>query len=231
VVEKAGNEANPIPYLWADGFFLAVGTTGITDTNLMRRMVWWALSSGSKGFQVGDNDMWAWSSSALALIASKSFYTSQVPAIATYFRSLPNWHELKADTASQLVTAGRGTHVTAIVSGGSGVGYTDNSDSYVTASFIQSGLNAGRLAVIYMSHGSTITIDESKMVPGYVAYWVDPASGATSAATPGTTYNSTAKGNNSVSDADWVLVLMDSALAPQRSSVIIRRPLNGLIIR
>ena len=203
VVEKMGLEANPIPYLWADGLFLASGTTGITDVNLVRRMVWWALSSGSKGFNVGDNDMWTWPSTAYGQIAAKSFYTSQVPAISTYFRSLPNWHLLIADTSSQLVTAGRGTHASPITSGGSGTPYTSNSDAYVTASRTPD----GTLAVIYMSHPSTITIDQTKMVAGYTATWVDPADGTTSAATPGTTYNSGSEGTNSVGDADWVLVL------------------------
>jgi hypothetical protein len=208
VVEKMGNEANPLPYFWADGTFLNTGgLSGITDVQLMRRQIWWALSSGSKGFQVGDNDIWTWDSTALGFVTSKSFYTAVVPAIAAAFRALPNWHLLKADTSNLLVTAGRGTHASPLTSGGSGGQYLSDTDSYVTASFIQSGTHAGELAVIYMSHGSTITIDESKMVAGYTATWLDPKSGATSSATPGTTYNSTAKGTNSDGQADWVLVL------------------------
>lgn len=207
VVEKMGNEANPIPYGWFDGFFLNSGTTTITDQQLMRRMIWWALSSGAKAVQTGNNTVYPWDSTAYAEVTSNTFYTTTMPAILAAFRALPKWHLLKADTSSQLVTAGRGTHVSAIVSGGSGTPYTSNSDAYVTASFIQSGADAGKLAVIYMSHGSTITIDQTKMVAGYTATWVDPASGATSTATPGTTYNSTAKGNNSDGQADWVLVL------------------------
>jgi hypothetical protein len=208
VVEKMGNETNPLPYFWADGTFLNTGgLSGITDVQLMRRQIWWALSSGSKGFQVGDNDIWTWDATALGFVTSKSFYTAVVPAIAAAFRALPNWHLLKADTSNLLVTAGRGTHASPLTSGGSGGQYLSDTDSYVTASFIQSGTHAGELAVIYMSHGSTITIDESKMVAGYTATWLDPKSGATSAATPGTTYNSTAKGSNSDGQADWVLVL------------------------
>jgi hypothetical protein len=203
VVEKMGLEASPLPlYYWADGFFLAMGTTGITDVQLMRQMIWWALSSGSKGFQVGDDDVWPWSSTALGQITTKTFYTAVIPAIAAYFRSLSGWENLVADTSSQLVIAGRGTHASAFP-GGVGNQYTTNTDSYVTAARTPS----GSLAVIYMSHGSTITIDESKMAAGYTATWVDPKTCATSAATPGITYNSTAKGSNSDGQADWVLVL------------------------
>jgi hypothetical protein len=127
-----------------------------------------------------------------------------------YWRSLPDWHRLVADTSNKLVTGGRGKHVTAIPSGGSAPPLTDNSDSYVTASRTPD----GTLAVIYMSHHSTIRIDESAMAPGYKATWVDPASGTTRAVTAGPTYDSSTQGSNSVGDADWVLVLR----APASSS-------------
>ena len=51
------------------------------------------------------------------------------------------------------------------------------------------------------------------MATGYTATWIDPVSGATSSATPGTTYNSTAKGSNSKGDPDWVLALQGPATA------------------
>jgi hypothetical protein len=207
VTEKMGLENStltPIPYITADGTFLNTGgLSGLTDKQLLRRQVWWAISSGAKGVQVGDNNVWTWSATALTETQTNTFYTAVVPAIATYVRSLPNWHKLIADTSSQLVTAGRGTHASPLVSGGSGGQYLSDTDSYVTASRTAD----GTLAVIYMSHGSTITIDESKMVAGYTATWVDPKTCATSATTPGPTYNSTAKGTNSDGQNDWVLVL------------------------
>jgi hypothetical protein len=58
-----------------------------------------------------------------------------------------------------------------------------------------------------MSHPSKITIDQSAMAPGYRATWVDPASGATRTATPGSTFDSSSQGSNSVGDSDWALVL------------------------
>jgi hypothetical protein len=210
VVEKMGLENStmtPIPYMFADGTFLNTGMSGITEKDFARRMIWWALSSGSKGFNLGDNDMWPWDPSAYDEIAGNTFYTKQIPAIMAYWRSLPDWQRLIADTSSRLVTGGRGRHISPIPSGGSATALTDNSDSYVTASRTPD----GTLAVIYMSHRSTITIDESTMLSGYKATWVDPASGATRAATPGPRYDSSSQGSNSAGDTDWVLVLKANA--------------------
>jgi Putative collagen-binding domain of a collagenase len=189
--------------------------SGISDKDFARRMVWWALSSGSKGFNLGDNEMWTWDSSALGEIATNTFYTRQVPAIMSYWRSLPDWQRLVADTSSQLVTGGRGLHIAPIPSGGSGTALSDNSDSYVTASRTPD----GTLAVIYLSHHSAIRIDESELKQDYKATWVDPASGATRAVTPGPTYDSSSQGSNSVGGADWVLVLR----APASSSNRVKR--------
>jgi hypothetical protein len=65
----------------------------------------------------------------------------------------------------------------------------------------------GSLALIYMPLATTITIDQTKMLAGYGAKWMDPASGVLTAATVGSTYNSTAQGSNSVGAPDWALVL------------------------
>jgi len=208
------NTLTPIPYITADGTFLNTGTTGLTDKQLLRRQVWWALSSGAKGVQVGDNNVWTWPNTALAETQTNTFYTQVIPAITTAFRALPNWHLLKADTSNQLVTAGRGTHASPLVSGGSGGQYLNDSDSYVTASFIQSGSHAGELAVIYMSHASTITIDQTKMVSGYTAKRIDPKNGTATAVTAGSTYNSGSWGTNSDGQNDWVLVLQAAPTNP-----------------
>jgi hypothetical protein len=217
VVEKAqtytvtGSDdvQHTVPPLWADGFFLASGTgTGQTDVRLERQMIWWALSSGACGVQTGDNDIWGWASTSAAQITSKSFYTSTMPAIVRAFSNLPRWHQLTPDTSSALVTAGRGIHASAITSGGSGTPYTANTDDYVTASRTPDSGSGSSLAVIYCGLAMNITIDQSKMVAGYTATWLDPVSGAQTAGTPGSTYNSTtAVGNNSAGDPDWVLVL------------------------
>lgn len=217
VVEKAQNYTvtasddvqHVVPPLWADGFYLASGTSaGQTDTRLERQMIWWALSSGACGFSTGDNEIWVGGSTWPNPVTSKSFYTSVMPAITTAFKNLTGWHLLAPDTSSVLVTAGRGTHVTPITSGGSGTPYIGNTDNYVTASRTPDSGSGSDLAVIYCGLAFSITIDQTKMRSGYTVTWIDPVSGATFAGTPGSTYNSaTARGNNSAGDPDWVLVL------------------------
>ena len=194
-------ETGLLPTVWGDGFYLATGTTGITDFDVERRMIWWALTTGARGFTTGDNDIFPWSSNALSLCSSKTFYSAQMPAIVSTFKNLTGWYLLQPDSASQLVTGGRGTKSPPIPS--SSDYYTSDADSYVTAARVPD----GSLAVIYCAHPMSITIDETQMTTGYTATFVDPASGATHPTTPGPTFNATPLGNNSAGDHDWLLIL------------------------
>lgn len=203
-VETAYADANPLPVVWGDGFFWGdaggQGTNGGHDDNLvMRKMVWWALSSGARGCTMGSDAVFVWGSSSAAAVAAEGWYVNSAKAVRTLFEGLPGWQKLIPDTSSVLVTAGRGTRAA----------YSNqfflagNSDNYVSASRTAD----GKLAVIYMSVASTITIDQTKMVSGYTAKWADPASGVTASTTTGSTYNSGSKGTNSAGDTDWVLIL------------------------
>jgi hypothetical protein len=217
VVEKAqlytptvsDDVQGPIPTLWADGNYLSGGVgAGQTPERLERQMIWWALSSGASGFNTGDYSLIAWDSGSAAWVTGYSFYTDVIPAITAAFRGLTGWQQLFPDTTSQMVTAGRGTHASPLVSGGSAIAYGENTDSYVTASRTPDAGSGSSLAVIYCGLAMSITIDQTKMKAGYTATWIDPVNGATFAGTTGTTYNSTtARGNNSAGDPDWVLVL------------------------
>jgi Protein of unknown function (DUF4038)/Putative collagen-binding domain of a collagenase len=198
-VEYAYLETNPITVLAGDGYFY----DGVAaDERAFRQESWWALSSGARGKVHGSENIWNWPSSAetdYSNSATQPFYTTTAGAIRTAYEALPGWHLLIPDTSSQLVTAGRGTRATF----SSAIYEPKYTDNYVTASKTPD----GRLAVIYMSHATTITIDETKMVGGYQAFWLDPATGTKTTTPTGPTYNSTAKGNNSAGDPDWVLVL------------------------
>lgn len=191
-----------VPAAWCDGNYLATGgLTGFVapqDVSLERRMVWWALSEGARGFTTGDNNIYPWGLGSAGLVTSEQFYSGQIPAIVSTFSGLHNWHLLEPDTSSALVTAGRGTKYT-----GSPPFTTKSGDTYVTASRIPD----GSLAVIYISTPTTITIDQTKMKAGYTATWYDPANGASSSTASASTYNSNTKGTNSAGDTDWVLVL------------------------
>ena len=157
---------------------------------------------------IGDEAVWPWASGSAAAVTGSTFHTAFIPAVSAAFAALPGWHRLYPDTGSQLVTAGRGTHVAAIVSGGSATPYIVNTDNYVTASRTPDTGSGSTLAVIYCGLAMSITIDQTKMKAGYTATWLDPANGASFPGVAGSTYNSTtARGNNSAGDPDWVLVL------------------------
>lgn len=208
-VEKAFAESSPIPVIQGDGYFGQGGSTySATLDRAMRQDAWHAVSSGARGVIQGFESIWQYQSTALASSGTDWYPSSNVGNIRTLMESLPSWYMLIPDTSSVLVTAGRGTHATTFTSGGSG-GQLEPAftDTYVTASRCAD----SSLAVIYMSHATTITIDQTKMAAGYTATWVDPVTCATSSATPGSTYNSTAKGNNSKGDPDWVLILQGPA--------------------
>jgi len=210
-IEQAYLETSPIPVIAGDGYFYQGGTTYAGGTSFafdrdFRQEAWWALSSGARGKIHGDEATWQWPSTAQSDAAGHWWHANESANIVAAFTSLDGWHLLVPDTSSALVTAGRGTRAGALASGGGGGQYEPaNTDSYVTASRTP----AGSLAVIYMSHGTTITIDESKVggAGNYTAKRMDPDSGAMTAVTTGTTYNSTSWGSNGKGDPDWVLVL------------------------
>ena len=218
-VEYAYAEASPVPVIGGDGYFYQNTSSYFASYDRgFRQDAWWALSSGARGAIHGDEGIWQWASTALAATSANWFWANSSKAIAAAFTSLPGWHLLIPDRASALVTSGRGTRGTPFASGGGGGTYEPAfTDTYVSASRVPD----GSLAVIYMSHATTIGIDQSKMAPGYTATWIDPVSGAKTAATPGASYNSAANGNNSAGDPDWVLALQGTpATAPPSAPVL-----------
>jgi hypothetical protein len=215
-VEQAYLETSPVPVIWGDGYFYQGGNSGsyqggtgaFAYDHAVRQDAWHAVSSGARGWINGSEGIWQYQSTALADSNTEWWYVHGAGVIRTVMESLPGWHLLVPDTSSALVTAGRGTHAGAFASGGGGGQYEVKfTDAYVTASRTPDSGSGSSLAVIYMSHATTITIDQTKIASGYTATWVDPLTGAASSATPGSTFNSTAKGSNSAGEADWALVL------------------------
>lgn len=214
MIEKAYLEASPITVIQGDGYFYQGGSTyaggsgAFAYDRAVRQDAWMALSSGARGIILGDEACWQWQSVAQAAAASNWYQKNNAGNIRALIESLPNWQNLIPDTSSALVTAGRGTHASGFASGGGGGQYeVAFTDSYVTASRTA----AGDLAVIYLSHATSITIDQSQLVAGYAAFWVDPITGAKTSTATGTTYNSATPGNNSQGDPDWVLVFQTAS--------------------
>lgn len=208
--EAASFSIPAIPVLWADGFYYGEsgGAGVLTDDNVMRRMSWWALASGARGIINASNNVFEWGSGALTAVQSgDNWLVNYTRNVAALYQSLPGWYNLIPDTSSVLVTAGRGTRATSLVSGASGTGAGGvnygASDNYVAASRTP----GGTLAVIYCGQAFSITIDQTKMAAGYKAYWTDPASGVMTLTTSGSTYSSSGLGNNSFGEPDWLLIL------------------------
>ncbi len=205
-VEEAYKETSPILVLRGDGYYYK--NSG--DDQLIRNHFWWSLASGSRGFNGGDDNVWQFGSGSITATADANagqFHTSVVKNGAALLASLPNWHKLLPDTSNTFITAGRGTRATSLSSGGGGGAYGGTTDAYVAASLTA----AGDLALIYATHHGSFTIDQTKLVAGYTATWVDPVTCATTSATPGSSYDSTSLGSNSAGNPDWVLVLQAPA--------------------
>lgn len=200
-----------LPVIHGDGFFYNGGTGpyGTTD-RFERQLWWWVLASGGRGV-IGESEaVYPWTSTAQASAQNEWFFANNAANIASCVQGLPNWHKLMPDLSSSFVTAGRGTRVAGLASGGSATQYSGFSNSYVAASITAD----GSLALAYLPNATTITIDPTKLAAGYTPYWVDPVTGTKTATAPSTTYNSTAKGTNSQGDPDWVLAFV----GPQAST-------------
>jgi hypothetical protein len=231
-IEDAWGEPDPIPVIQLDGYFyqggpLYAGGTGSTAFDrAFRQDAWHAITSGARGVVQGSESTWQWAATALAASSTDWFYANNAANIRTLVESLPGWQALMPDTASALVTSGRGSRAATFVSGGgSGQYEAATTDSFVTASRTPDSGSGSSLALIYLSHATTIGIDQAKMVSGYQAYRGDPITGAKTSVTAGSSYNSSTWGNNSQGDPDWVLILA----APTALQGIATLPARGSV--
>src|SRR5262249_19796127 len=138
---------------------------------------------------------------------SGAYQTAVFPAVTTFLTSLTGWQKLAPDTRSGFITAGRGTRAAPFKEGPRSRTPYDaggTPDTYVAGSVA----GDGTLGLIYFSPGvtTTITIDQTKLVAGYVANWVDPCTCALTSQATGSTYTKPATAN-SAGDHDWVLLL------------------------
>ena len=208
--ELAYTADGTVPVIAGDGYFYQGSSTYFANFDRsFRQDSWHALSSGARGKVHGSESTWQWQSTAQASAASDWFFANNAKNIRTVMEGLAGWQNLIPDTSSSFITAGRGTHASAFASGGGGGQYEPAfTDSYVTGSITAD----GTLALVYLSHGSTITVNTALLATGWAATWIDPVTGATSSAGSGPSFNSTAKGNNSQGDPDWVLAFQSTAV-------------------
>jgi hypothetical protein len=217
------NQANLLPTVLGDGYFYQGGTSySSTLDRAMRQDWWWELASGARGILTESENVFPWTNaSALVSVSTNWSWVNNLPNIVSYFTGLAGWHLLLPDLSSALVTAGRGTRVSGFTAGGSGGQYEPAfTNSYVAASLTPD----GTLAVLYLPNATTITVNTALLASGWTATWVDPVTTATSSAGAGPTFNSTAKGNNSQGNPDWVLVFQSPPVATQAAAQWPSRP-------
>src|SRR4029453_19000572 len=162
-----------------------------TTDETLRRQVLWSLTSGAAGEFFGSHD-WSFHPGWERRLSTRGL--TQVTRLRRLFSTL-RWWELTPDTANELVTAGRGTELT-----------TDDpmdvlGKDYGTAARTPD----GRLAVVYLPTGRTISVDRSAMAAGTRAAWIDPTSGRRRPVPMSPTF--TTPGRNAAGGHDWLLLL------------------------
>ncbi len=208
--EYAYAEASPKTVFQLDGYFYQgnpsySGGSSFAWDRYIRQEHWWSLASGARGHSTGDEGIWTWPSGAQTQASTGWFWANNAGNIRTAIEALPQWYNLLPLTGTSLITAGRGTRATQFSSGGGGGQY----EGSVTNAYVACSQTPDKsLTLLYLPKAVTITVNQALLPTGYVAQWMDPISGARSSAVAGTTYNSTAKGNNSQGDPDWVLVFL-----------------------
>ena len=194
-----------LPVVWNNGYHYSGGTTyDHTNDRAMRQEVWWCLAAGARGVTTYSHNNYLWNAAGNpATVTSDWFFANSLNNVVSTYQSLTNWQKLLPDLSSSFVTAGRGTRVAGLTSGGGGGAYEPSfANSWVAASITPD----GTLAVCYLPNATTITCTTSMLAAGWAAHWVDPITCAASSAGAGPAFNSTAKGSNSQGDPDWVLV-------------------------
>lgn len=167
------------------------GDTADTTDETLRRQMLWALTSGAAGSFYGSDD-WEFHDGWEDRLDTAA--VAQLGRLRNLFDSLA-WWSLVPDTASTLVTAGRGTEVTDDTE----MDVLDN--DFVTAARSPD----GTLAVIYLPTARTITLDPTVLASGATADWVDPVDGNRQAVPLAGSL--TTPGPNAGGDQDWLLLI------------------------
>ena len=194
-VLRAYDHAPPIPAVLGEANYEREnnqGETVPTTDETLRRQLLWALTSGAAGEFYGSDD-WeflpGWES---RLDAPGMLDVSRVRHLV---EQLP-WWRLVPDEHGRFLVGGRGTPQA------DDNPQTDVLDSdYATAAISPD----GTAALVYVPTPRTVTIDPSLLAPGVRVSWVDPSSGAETAAGVHGSY--TSPGPNADGDGDWVLVV------------------------
>jgi hypothetical protein len=194
---------DPRPVLFGEGNYEGEDNYGgpATTNETLRRQQLWTLTSGGAGEFTGSQD---WQFNAGWQNRLDTVWISQMQKIRTFFSGI-NWQLLVPDDASPVVTAGRGTKITAD-------GYRDVlANDYVTAAqtpdksqtvvYVPTSLSGAATA-------RTLTLEASHLPAGYTATWVDPTDATvTQTAIVDGAGQVTTPGQHSDGTRDWLLVI------------------------
>jgi hypothetical protein len=183
----------------------------------LRRQEYWSLLSGATG-QLYSNEL-IWPVSAGWQTALNSPGSVQMANLVSFF-SPRRWYDLIPDQNHTLVSGGYGTF--------GGIGNSVNDTDYVTAAATAD----GRLAIVYLPAGNTITVQLSTFAGPVTANWFDPASGRYLPASSSAFANTGASqflppGLNGDGQPDWVLLLEAQSVLP---TVVIDSPHAGSVL-
>jgi hypothetical protein len=167
-----------------------------TGPQTLRRQEYWALLAGAAGQFWGNKYTWQFISGWRQHVSTTG--SRQLGYAASLFSRLP-WYELVPDRDHAVVTAGYGT-------------FSDEGDVNANDFAPAARTPDGKLAVVYMPTGRTITIDTSRLASPPRARWFDPTTGtyrtALASASSDTSAESfTPPAKNGEGESDWVLVL------------------------
>jgi chitodextrinase len=200
---RAASTRDPRPVIFGEGNYEGEDLYGgpATTNETLRRQELWARTSGAAGAFTGSQD---WQFITGWQNRLNTTWVSQVQKLRDLFSSL-NWQLLVPDDPAVLVTAGRGTKITAS-------GYRDVlANDYVTAAQTPDKSQA----VVYVptslsgaSTARTITLNLARLNAAYTATWVDPTDATQSQpAVIDGSGNVTTPGMHSDGTRDWLLVI------------------------
>jgi len=201
--DRAVSSRDPRPVMFGEGNYEGEDLYGgpATTNETLRRQELWARTSGAAGAFTGSQD-WQFLSGWENRL--NTTWVSQVQKLRDLIGSL-NWQLMVPDEATPLVTAGRGTKITAS-------GYRDVlANDYVTAMQTPDKSQA----VVYVptslsgaSTARTITLNLARLNAGYMATWVDPTDATQSQpAVIDSSGNVTTPATHSDGTRDWLLVI------------------------
>lgn len=187
--------SGPVPVFLGEDYY-DNRSGGALTAQQQRSQTWEAWLSGACGKFFGDTYTWSFNSPNAG--ASSELWQNHLADTGIlqfgHARALlasRAWHLLAPSTGTGLVTSGGGTVNTS--------GYKPRALS-----------SDGKLGLVYVTDGSSTTIDKSKLSGSFTARWYDPTNGSftaigTGIANSGTQAYST-PGNNAAGGTDWVWI-------------------------